>query len=619
MAWTSSSISNRTEPGSIHVGSYYAAVYADTDVQYTVTVSYNSRLILQDGQPLSQFLGAGVSQRYELTLPVPTLSETVTIQTSGISGTHSVYVGVERLPQQNQGNTWDGTPAVNVQNAFIVVPRQRCNNRTTCTYNILIVAPMSGATQFTLTANTATNNLLLVNGERRTGAATTTVPNYYRFSLLSQFSNVTVQLTTTIGNADLYCSYRVIRPSAVVGQYEWSSALSSAEDSIYFDWTDPIFRLQGVNMATTFYCAVTTAPGVARSEYSIVYTAVDSSGQDTSITPLSDGIPVRTEVGVMHFRYFSFTPSPQNYPYDIFFQLTAETGGADVYVRNDDQLPNTGSWQWESIVDSTQLSQSIKLVTISRSDPSACTSTSVILGQCTYRIAVYAPGAATRFVIVASTATNTYTQLLEGVTVQGVIGFGLWHYYSFLQPLTGNPVLTLSLTALGGNPDLFWSYSPTRPSLTSNQSREVGSDVIQFNARAGVVNIGVYGTSQGSSNYLLTASLGAIHLFNGVPMDDYLEARTTRVYDFTFADSAGLRPVVIDVTSSTPLNGVTVYVSVDRTTVSPTNYTWMSTGDGSTANTITIMPTDPMYRGHWSLLRDGAVQHCPCDVHHHRQ
>ena len=232
----------------------------------------------------------------------------------------------------------------------------------------------------------------------------------------------------------------------------------------------------------------------------------------------------------------------------------------------------------------------VELLVIPARDPEACSTDSVILGRCTYRLAVYAWGYDARFVITASTSNpNTYTTLLEGSSVQGVVGAGMWHYYTFpvaTQP-PPFPLLTAAVTAISGNPDVFYAYNNARPDLNSNGSREIGSDIVQFTATPGRWNFGVYGAATTPSNYYIVVTRGAIRLYSGQPQDDVLMRGGSRVYDYTFSSPANAPlPLVIDVTSNGFVAGVTVYVSVDRGTVTPTNYTWMSEGDGTTANTI---------------------------------
>ena len=613
-------LSNSRLPGSVHTGTYYIAVYAVTDVTYTIVASYGSTIALSDGAQQYQFLNPGQQQRYSLVVPVT--AGDVTIQTQQVVGTVSVYVGVNSVPNQAQGNTYQYSQN-NVANAFITPARLRCStvgtNRSTCEYSILVIAPNNAVAVYYIQANTAGNNLLLSNGVAVSGTVTGATPNYYKFNVASMYANVTIQLTTLSGDADLYCSWQYIRPSAT--QSEWSSATTAEVDRIYFDFTDRVFTTPGTAaiMAGVFYCAVVTAGGFYSSQYRLVYTAVDSSGQDMTVIRLSDGVPQQGSAISQRFTYFDFSPSPQGYPYDIYFQLTAESGDPDLYVRNDGDLPSVNYWQWLSTADSMQ--NAVELLVIPARDPEACSTDSVILGRCTYRLAVYAwtpAGGAdarydSRFVITASTSNpNTYTTLLEGSSVQGVVGAGLWHYYTF--PVANQtmpyPLLTAAVTAISGNPDVYYAYNNQRPDLNSNGSRELGSDIVQFTANPGRWNFGVYGAATTPSNYYIVVTRGAIRLYSGQPQDDVLMRGGSRMYDYTFSSPVNAPlPLVIDLTSNGYMAGVTVYVSVDRGTVSASNYTWMSEGDGTTANTITIPTTHPMYRpnGRYSILVHSAT------------
>ena len=131
-------LSNARLPGSVHVGTYYVAVYAVTDVTYTIVASYGSTIALSDGAQQYQFLNPGQQQRYSLIVPVT--AGDVTIQTQQVVGTVTVYVGVNSVPIINQPNTYQNNQN-NVANAFLTPPRLRCStvgvNRSTCEYSIL--------------------------------------------------------------------------------------------------------------------------------------------------------------------------------------------------------------------------------------------------------------------------------------------------------------------------------------------------------------------------------------------------------------------------------------------------------------------------------------------------
>ena len=301
-----------------------------------------------------------------------------------------------------------------------------------------------------------------------------------------------------------------------------------------------------------------------------------------------------------HFAYFSYSPSAANYPYDIYVQLVAESGDPDMYVTSNGLRPDLVNYQWRSISDSVQ--NSVEMLIISPSTSSyTCSLQSVQQGRCTYNIAVYAwdNGSRTyntRFTILVSTSNpQTYTTLTAGIPQQGVVASGAWHYYAFTVATDDRPLLTIALTALSGNPDLYWNTT-ARPNITSAGANEDGGDVVQFFADRARYLIGVRGNSSASSNYLITASLGAIRLLTGLPQNDVVERGASRVYTYAFLDPAGTRPVVIDVIGFSFFTNLNIYVTVDGSLANSSHWTWRSTADQTTANTLVINSTDPNYR-----------------------
>ena len=254
-------ISNRSEPGSVHVGTYTAAVYARDSTAYSIVVSYNSRVTLYDGSNQRVYLGAGGQQLLELTLPGPNRGDVqpVTFQTIPRVGNVYMYIGVNTVPVRGQpGSTYQfQSTSPSNPSQLVTVPQDACRgNRDWCVYTVLLYSP-NQVSDVNLIATTPLTATLLREGEPVQGSVNAWGgPAYYRFLLSSNFVNVTVRLTTTAGNADLYCSYRFPQPDPT--HFDWSSRNTTQEDVVYFDYEDPVFRDPAVIMARLYYCAVLT-------------------------------------------------------------------------------------------------------------------------------------------------------------------------------------------------------------------------------------------------------------------------------------------------------------------------------------------------------------------------
>ena len=241
------------------------------------------------------------------------------------SGFASVYVGVNTVPNPGggQGNTYRlMLSQANAQanpNVLWTIPRAWCIGVADCVINVLVYNNVNNPNQRaqgSITVSSGQCATTLQAGVSVAGSVTQAGESYankYKFRVPSNYVNVSVRLTMlNNGNADLYCSFRSQNPTYTV--YDWSSTMEG-DDEVYFDYADPL--LAGLRIAERYYyCAVMRPEGSMSmlSTYNILYTFFDESGQSYTLIPLLEGIPIEMSLRANTYAYFTYTPSPANYP-----------------------------------------------------------------------------------------------------------------------------------------------------------------------------------------------------------------------------------------------------------------------------------------------------------------
>lgn len=248
------------------------------------------------------------------------------------------------------------------------------------------------------------------------------------------------------------------------------------------------------------------------------------------ITELRDGTPQRESCRTGEYEYFSFTVP--NSTATTTFTVTPLNGDPDLYIScNSDpthlsltgypsRAPGHYTWSSESLRGSESL-------TIHGSDANACNHGA---GGGTFYVAVFG-FRNTTFTLLAETDDEGPVMLQDGLPQQGTVAHLSWSYYHFY--LTGGKEsLTIALTALAGDPDLFVNVGGNaEPTLAHHDYQSLSSDGRDFIVVPSAdlctdcwVRIGVFGYTPARYTIAATTSLGSRVLQDGQPVQDVVAA-----------------------------------------------------------------------------------------------
>ena len=418
---------------------------------------------------------------------------------------------------------------------------------------------------------------------------------YYQLEVTSAIINyanpqLLVQLTARSGNPDLYVSDTYRLPNAT--HNNWTSLMPDVFDSVLL----------------TNRSIGGRRPALHNGTY---YISVRAEGSQSSFTVTSQlGNRVTLRDGVTQ-QYSLFSGSGQmmevsygrDEPFQVSIIILSGTGPVYVYVSLSENIsPNQpSSYTW-----SGELNGSHQEVEV--------TGEGCLSATCKYYILVWTPlrptMARTLFTVVAH-APTTALELIPGVEVTdgAIAGAGGYKHYYFELSCPNNTV-SLFLTALNGNPDLFvrkGNQYPTRQNWNfQSDNTGLASDVITFTqndplfrtqSMAGRYAVSVQGAGAIINNYKLVLSVQSscggttwIPLENGQPQYGRVLANSWQYY--TFVVTSDMWPTSLAITlSPTDASNPDMYVTKNGLTPSPDAYAWMAGAGAGFDDVIVIFNT----------------------------
>ena len=399
-----------------------------------------------------------------------------------------------------------------------------------------------------------------------------------------------ISLSARTGNPDLFVSDRYPFPNAT--HYQWTSTLPGVFDSVLLT-NRSIGNQRPALHNGTYYIAVhaTGSP----SSFGI------SSVLGNRIT-LRDGVSqlygIQTGGGqLMEVSY------GRDQPFHVSLTTYVGTAPTYVYVSFDENIVPTkpDSYIWSGLYSGT--SQDVEV------SGEGCLSPT-----CRYFIYVYIPQVGTTitlqlFSILAHTAT-TALALTPGVEVTDSAPRGTYKHYYFELSCPNNTV-SLFLTALSGNPDLFIRKGETFPTRQNNHfasdATGLANDVITFSQSDNLFRysnmVGRYAVSvqaagsATSNSYSLVLSVQSdcggttwIPLENGHPQYGRVLANSWQYYTFTITN--GMWPTsVVFTLSPTDASNPDMFVTKDGRTPTPDVYSWMADANAGFDDVIRVLNT----------------------------
>ena len=421
--------------------------------------------------------------------------------------------------------------------------------------------------------------LLLFDGLAQHDSTPAGVGRYYAFNVgkasESMLQGVSFDVFVQQGDVDIYVLAQAsstegtVLPVVTPPRYNYSSSAQ---------WYRPMHLSIGPGdpgfLSTSGRYHVLVVGKAAHSNFTVF------ASSRAGITTLRDGTAQPEDCRAGEYEYFKFVVNNRSLDVDIV--VTPLSGDPDVYVSCTSDPTHTatgypsryrGHYYWASM--QAGVADSIH---IAHDAPHACANQD---GGGTYYIAVYGYQDST-FSIVASTDNGMANTLVDGMPQHGVVARqGIKLYQFYLDTAAGD--LTLSLTALAGDPDLFVNVGgDATPTVNIHQYASVSSS-----GRDGLllpgddlctqcwVRMAVFGYSPAEFVISATTSQGYRTLQDGVPVRDHVEQNDYMYFKYLLTETTQTLNVVL-----TTLSGdADLYVSMVHQhpgTTTMFNQTWFS-------------------------------------------
>ncbi len=364
---------------------------------------------------------------------------------------------------------------------------------TNCAYYVLIRA--ASDTQYSLLVSTGDAIVTLSDGVSFEEDLEAHHAEYFLVNVDAEGADLSIVLTDFgQGDPDMYVSTVNRHPNA--GNFTWR-ANSYGADAITIAADDPKACGQCI-----YYIGVVA---FTHSHMSIIATWGEPSR-------LRDGEPQAGFVAKHQMKYYKMVVYGGHS--DLSIRATTTAGLMTMYVSTTGEPKRADSNSYDRMVP---FRVSAKSVVLREGDNTNCTM-AASQTMCQYWIGVYGDSAA-NFSIVAST-NHVTTRLQNGVTVQDHIDAHTYEYFSIRVANPGQ-ALTIAVTPLSGDPDLYVSLAhefPRRGMNATRESRNLAGDTVVYDpAPAGLYHIGVLGYR--ATTFTVNA---LIHSRNGTTQDEVL-------------------------------------------------------------------------------------------------
>eukprot|EP01080_Neovahlkampfia_damariscottae_P001444 gene1444-12063_t len=277
---------------------------------------------------------------------------------------------------------------------------------------------------------------------------------------------------------------------------------------------------------------------------------------------LTLGKPAEAEVSNNGYVYFKLLEIPDPLPAEknVIFTVTPFTGDSDLYISHTTETPTAENHMWKDTRD-----------LISNIGVRAYTNSS--------------------FTILAH-ITDDHVQLTDGHPQLNDVNAYTYQYYEYELKEAGR--LTISLTAIQGDPDIFVSMITNRPSWTNHTwaHYDIGTDILIIeNAVVGKYYIGITSFGHAKYNILSTGYNTVARIAEFVPIVEDVASRTYKYFKFRLLDNTGLEITVNKLRNS---GDPDIFVSTVHEKPSSENHEWKGINYGD--DTIVIPKTDPNFK-----------------------
>ena len=534
--------------GALQAGTYYCGVYADTTVKFHIMAQFRAKTALENGRSAREYIPAQTGVYFTFDVPANAPANW-TVSTLPAFGQHWLYVsaanGADPNPLDPSTYILSNTNTNGNRGQSISVPSWTCpadapDNR--CRYTILVWAVQD--TSFDIVATTAGTPQELRSGQVVYGFSFFNSYQYYSFRVTDAHSNVTIILTSTDGDPNLYVSFTNSHPTTVVNDLR---AESSEGEVIYFDWTSPIIQSnRNGDMTGMYYMAVY---GRTPAIWDLRVKIIDSNNPAGGFQ-LVNGLPIQSTLALNAYDYYWFTITTADWPNNVVVTLQPYSGDPDLYIGTTTPLilvndPTTYS---RSSINSEGSTDELSYPW---NGTMSCNPTLQPNGVCNYYIAVFGEAPSNRYSLVAHTG-NVNVLLANGNPFEHSLRINQSEYYTFanLHWFIPGATVVIMITPIQGDPSLYVSGTQgiTRPNAThaDYRSNAAGGDMIVIrNATAPAYFIGVRSVDGQPARYTILAmsydptslNLNPVALANGRSVPGFADYNEYRHYYYTLRDT----------------------------------------------------------------------------------
>ena len=533
--------------GALRAGTYYCGVYADTYVRFHVTAQFRAKTALENGKSTREYIPAQTGAYFTFDMSAVSPANW-TISTLPSFGQHWLFVSPANGGEPNPLNssTWlyANTQSNSNRGQSLTIPASACPATAPdmrCRFTILVWALQD--TSFDIVATTQGSPQELRSGQVVYGFSFPNSYQYFSFRVNDPRSNVTIILTSTDGDPNLYVSFTDSHPTTMVNDLR---AESSESEVLYFDWTSAIIRTNRAgDMTGTYYMAVY---GRTAAIWNIRVKVIDASNPAGGFQ-LQNGQPIQSSLFHTNYDYYWFTITAADWPNNVVITMQPYSGDPDLYVGTTTALIKSGdNTTWSRASENSE--GNTDEITFLWNGTNTCNPTTQPSGVCTYYIAVYGwhESLINSYSLVAHTG-NVNVLLANGNPFEHTLRINQSEYYSFANLHPGGTVVIM-ITPIQGDPSLYVSYrvNNTRPNATSAdyRSNSAGGDMIVIrNATAWVYFIGVRSVDGQPARYTILATsydplslnLNPVQLTNGRSVPGFADWNEYRHYYYTLRNA----------------------------------------------------------------------------------
>jgi hypothetical protein len=582
----------------------YYAVRGSSDAEFSLTVMYTGgKATLRPGTPVAATVFIGQSKFYRLKSGRE--QEALQITLTPEYGDPDLFVSVGEAVTTSEFD-FKSNQFGKVKESIYIPELSMC---TECWVNILVFG--YSTSRFTLLATPASEDVVLLAGNPVLESVALNRTQYYSFACpIGSKGYVTIVLSMLdFGQPDLYVSAAIQRPD-----------LTTSDTSVFtFDDNGnlPIMHLAvpGDDKSySTVYAAVRGAHSAA--SYTIRASFTYTNGM-IPLLKLLEGIPQNDAVGesdstaegeetsTFRDKYYQVTVDAGHQT--IIFRVTTVIGRVNMKARRcaftgsdcaESALPDDDNNLLDDIVDEQQET----VVRIKRDDSQACSYIFKISSRSYY--AEYTVSRGFEDVIMA---------LQPGIPIQSSVSKGAFDYYTF-QLEQEDQRIRISVTPLSGDPDLFVSTTHIRPNGINSTwaSAGYGTEIVSIDTTADIEAcihcryfVGVQGSQ--AAHYSIAVALHSVApqtIIEGSPLGGMVEYQEAAyfVYRDVYGEGRNFK-IELSVTSGDP----DVYVTLDGSLPTATNYGYRSINYGPVGESIRIHEEDAIYR-------ESPCVHGPCTL-----